>query len=213
MPRSSWMWVALALAAPMPAAAQFFTPLPGPVPGERIQSESYAYGLDSYLGSPSKDSVAALLKSTEGKAFLQSSILEFCRDSEPAGLQEDCNKVLTLENIAKRKNGRILPDVYRKPSLPFAWPWANHAKRNRDVMVKYLKSANASTDLSVFNQFAANVTSKTAYVTTEVISGLALGTLVGIQYAAVVVKDTNQDADRRQLVEDNTATTMRKLSS
>ena len=138
-------------------------------------------------------------------------VYEYCTKAHAPGDLQDCQRVLVVADMSARQT--LLPKFYRSHALPWAWPWSSHTKRNHSDLVRYLTASHAATDLSVFNQFAANVSSRTAYVTTDVISGLALGTLISIQYAAVVVKDTNQVPDRRQAVEDNTAAAMRMVNN
>jgi hypothetical protein len=194
----------VAVAKPTRLTGQFFTPLPAPTEAKEIEQEDYFYGLTGYLRGLHHDSKYLRGKKAEAEKYVQ----EYC-ESKPE-VKADCTKVLVVDSIVARGS---LPPPFHRNSLAFAWPWANHDSRNHEYLVEYLRASNATTSLSVFNQFAANVSSKTAYVTTDVISGLAIGTLISIQYAAVVVKDTNQVPDRRQAVEDNTATAMRMVNN
>jgi hypothetical protein len=176
-----------------------------PVTDNVAHKEKYARG---FLKSLNRESLAvkALLSNP---SRTQAAITRFCETKQE--LQKDCTTVLIADSLIA--HGAILPVAYRSHALPFAWPFAKRAERNHEVLQQYLNASHAATDLSVLNQFAANLSDKTAYVTTDIISGATLGTLLSIQYAAVVVKDSNQAPDRRHPIEDNTATALRMINN
>jgi hypothetical protein len=168
--------------------------------------ENYAKGL--FKSIKHRDSLAVKWVLAD-HVKLKDRIKAFCDSRKDH--ESDCQAALDADALVAR--GTVLPPMFHSRALPFALPFSKRDERNHAVLQAYLDSSHVTTSLAVLNQFAANVSNKTAYVTTDVISGSTLGTLFSIQYAAVVVKDSNQVPDRRHAVEDNTATTMRMINN
>jgi hypothetical protein len=177
------------------------------LPPRHVQyQENYARGLFKSIKHRDSLAMKTVLKD---KDTLTARIQAFCDTKKDRA--SDCKTALVADTLMA--HGTVLPPMFHSRRLPFALPFSKRDERNHAVLQAYLDSSHVTTSLAVLNQFAANVSNKTAYVTTDVISGSTLGTLFSIQYAAVVVKDSNQVPDRRHAVEDNTATTMRMINN
>jgi hypothetical protein len=81
-------------------------------------------------------------------------------------------------------------------------------------LVDYLQASAGPDGTAFFSRFAANVSDDEAYVTTDIISGLAGRVMFGITYAAVVVKDEtgNTDAEHRA-IESQKANVIRMINN
>ncbi|MCU0636368.1 MAG: hypothetical protein MUE41_15985 [Gemmatimonadaceae bacterium] len=96
------------------------------------------------------------------------------------------------------------------PLLKLRAPFAH----DRAALIRYLAATGNSGSLALAQQFATNLSDSTAYVTTDIISGLLGRTLFGIQYARVLAKtDAGLPDTTRQASEDNTASVQRLINN
>jgi hypothetical protein len=104
----------------------------------------------------------------------------------------------------------VRPPRETKVHLPFRFP-GFHGK---GAISAYLKDNADSTGFRIFGSFAANVAEDQAFVTTQVISGLAGRALFSIGYASVVVKEKGDSTKAvRQTIEDSRATVLRMINN
>ena len=199
MPKSVVLSTALALAmiaiCGASVQAQFFTPLPNPVIGDSVRVDEYRRAL-----------VRTVLSNRHGlvnAAAIDAAIETIC-GSQGAD-EATCRDVLNHDTLAQRGKFKAVHISY----LAWRWPLGHDAEEVR----QYLKGAGDNGSLAVFSQFSANVSDNTAYVATDIVSGMIGRVLFGIQYASVVAKDTGESAGKRDTVEDGSASLLRMINS
>ncbi|MDX2262271.1 MAG: hypothetical protein SFU84_11300 [Gemmatimonadales bacterium] len=185
--------------------AQFTTPPPPALPSALVLSEELAYRFQRFLDAETH------LAISEGRitvANLKSLRATFCAlPDSPYPRGEACEELISADSIvasksaAARKRHRAL--------LPFGLPGSHQ----RPDVADYLRAATGTSGLALFNQFAASVSDKEAYVVTNAISGLAGRTIFAIDYAAVLVRDTAGSAASRREVEDAKSTIIRMINN
>ncbi len=191
--------VLIILSRAVTASAQFFTPLPSPLTGDSVLIDEYRQAL---VGATRHDaSVARRLADSASRDTILTAICASLK-----GDTEKCISMLTHDKAALQGN-------HFKPVhisyLSFGLPGSHDAEEVRE----YLRAAGDSGNLSLFSQFSANVSDKTAYVATDVISGMIGRVLVGIQYAAVVAKDSAKSDTARNTIEDGSASLLRIINA
>jgi hypothetical protein len=134
---------------------------------------------------------------------------QFCEvkyeDTEDETPQTACLKAISADTIAKRKNAE------RRGSMEILLPFG--ILHDRYALETYLEATGAD-GVSVFSRFAANVSDKEAYVTSDIISGLTGRFIFAINYAAVVVKDDSAGtASERRSIEGQKANVMRMINN
>jgi hypothetical protein len=142
---------------------------------------------------------------------LQPLVTTFCGREEEEARKNACVAALNVDSIVRR--GAIPAGRHLVTRLSFSLPFTHRKENRQSQLITYLTQARGTAGIAVFGQFTANLSDRTAYVTTDVISGLAGGTILGIQYAAVVVKDTTHAPAARSSIEDNTATALRMVNN
>jgi hypothetical protein len=145
-----------------------------------------------------------------GALAIQGRRQQFCegkyKDTEDETPQTDCLKAINADTIAKRQDAR------RRGSKEILLPFG--ILHDRYALEEYLEETADSGGVSVFSRFAANISDKEAYVTSDIISGLTGRFIFAINYAAVVVKDDSAaTASERRLIESQKANVMRMINN
>ncbi len=224
--------VAIGLGGPQLLAAQFVTPLPPPLERKYVAAEYYQDRFFEYLrktdpsfltkleslAKPAKDTAQKVQAKQQKESLFAANkdtipklVERFCNLEVQTGRKELCGEA--LDTAPMFANSEIIQPRVVETDLPFSLPFFHRNRRRAAALASYLESARGSSGVELFNQFTANVSNKTAYVTTDIISGVAGGTVVAVQYAAVVVKDTSPSPAQRSVIEDNTATALRMINN
>jgi hypothetical protein len=118
----------------------------------------------------------------------------------------DCLAAVNPDTIAKRRDARR--KGYTEVILPFG------LLHDRFALEDYLDKSTGAEGLSLFSRFAANVSDEEAYVTSDIISGLAGRFMFAINYAAVVTKDESGATPAEQrAIESQKANVMRMINN
>jgi hypothetical protein len=186
-------------------SAQFVTPIPTTQPASVLEPGRYQSRFRRALSAEQRDSVE---EGTLNQSRLEELRASFCGGAGSAAQQESCrdyidvDSIQTYQSLDPRKQGRTLLRL-RPPGT-----------HDRSALEEYLKMAAGPDGLSLFSRFAANVSNDEAYVTSDVISGLAGRMLFAVNYAAVVVKDESgtTEAEQRE-IESHKATVIRMVNN
>lgn len=195
--------VLVSLGLPRASTAQFVTPIPQPPPDSVVQVER-DQALFARSLSPAE---RASITSGELRAARFTVVRDsFCLRHEAEDKRAECQAA--IDEI--RGDTALNPRSQTKVLLGFKPPLAH----DRWALEKYLEAAAGPDGLALFSRFAANVSDKEAYVTTDIITGLAGRVLFGINYAAVVVKDESGSTEAEQrAIESQEATIIRMINN
>jgi hypothetical protein len=180
--------ILMSIGSAKPGTAQFVTPIPKPPPDSVVQAEGYQAGFFSSLPPGSRDSLRLQQLGPDRIRELRESFCQ-AQEEDPDDL---CEEALDVEDIAS--NTTLKPRTHTTKLLGFGLPLSH----NRFDLTNYLESAAGPDGLALFSRFAANISDDEAYVTTDIITGLAGRVMFGINYAAVVVKDDSGDTEAAQ---------------
>jgi hypothetical protein len=195
----SWL---VGLGSLQPAAAQFVTPVPHPPPDRVVQIERNQALFYRSLSKETRDSIKSGVLRVDQVRARDS----FCLRQQSSEDRQLCDDALAAiggdTSLETPSETRVL--------LPFRLPLGH----DRWALEKYLKDATGPDGLALFSRFAANVSDDEAYVTTDIITGLAGRVLFGINYAAVVVKDESGDTEAEQrAIESQKANVIRMINN
>ena len=203
-------YAALAIVMAVPTAsvvqAQFATLVPSARPRDEVQSDELRQRFIRFL----RDGLTPIQKSEferNGTRLnnLQDIKSRFC-GSLRTEEQQLCSSVVPTPDVVSRRT--IRQEISRKV-LEFDFPLAH----DRGELAEYMRTINDSAGPTLFSQFSSSVSDKEAFVSTNVISGLAGRVIISINYAAVVVKADSADTTAKKAIESNTATIMRLVNN
>jgi hypothetical protein len=130
----------------------------------------------------------------------------FCSEFE-ADEQQPCVNALRMGDVEAFASSQVPRTT--AVSLKFRPPFMH----SRDALSHYMRQSNASEGLSVFSQFAANISDNEAFVITNVVRGLAGRAIFSTDYAAVVTKSSEADSAKRNVVESDKSTLIRMVNN
>jgi hypothetical protein len=210
-PRSCGLWIIIGLTS-LPsmartgaASAQFVTPIPRPPSDTVIRVERNQALFYRSLPDSTQDSLRRKTLSTTRIGELSES---FCLRQADLEAQAQCRASLNTDTILA--NTSLKTQSQTKVLLPFRAPLTH----DRWALEKYLNSAAGPDGFALFSRFAANVSDDEAYVTSDIITGLAGRVMFAINYAAVVVKDETGDTEAAQrAIENQKANIIRRINN
>jgi hypothetical protein len=189
----------MSLGLARPGMAQFVTPIPKRPPDSVIQTERYQARFFDSLPEVAKLSLTTLKEDSVRKIRAA-----FC---ERPGVAADtaCQRALDPKELPYTA---VKTPSHTRKLLPFG------LSHTRFDLEDYLGNATGEDGTTLFSRFAANISDDEAYVTTDVISGLAGRFMFGITYAAVVVKDESGVTEEvRRGIESQKANVIRMVNN
>lgn len=171
------------------SSAQFVTPIPKPPPDTVLQVERNQALFYKSLSPATRDSIRTHTLADQRITTLRD---EFCKQNDAVDDRSFC--MTSLGAIRSAADASLKPESHTTTYLRFGLPLSH----DRWDLVNYLEAAAGPDGTALFSRFAANVSDEEAYVTTDIISGLAGRVMFGITYAAVVVKDETGATDAEQ---------------
>ena len=195
----------MALGSVNSSTAQFVTPIPRPPSDSVLQVERNQAQFYRSLPPATQDSIRHRKLDTLRIGALRDA---FCADTSGKGSRPLCESSLNTERIAADTS--LKPQSHTTTLLKFRPPLSH----DRWALVDYLQASAGPDGTALFSRFAANVSDDEAYVTTDIISGLAGRVMFGITYAAVVVKDETGNTDVEQrAIESQKANIIRMINN
>lgn len=182
--------------------AQFIAPLPQPLTSRDVQREDHREAFIGSLPTAEKDSLVTKTLSSES---FEKRRNEFCGEF-PERIGVACVDALgSQEAAAVADSSSPITRFHLRPRLPFT--------HSRAQLASYLIRSRASTGLSVFSQFAANVSDNEALVVSNVIRGLAGRAIFSVDYAAVVTKAEGENQREREDLATDKSTIIRMVNN
>jgi hypothetical protein len=185
-----------------PCAAQFFAPLPQPIKAAEVRREDFRKAFVRQLSQAEKSQLAG--------SSLPATTLASKRDGFCAQFTDEnqaCLSALAQADVAPFASSHV-PRITAQP-LSFGLPFTH----SRDALSDYMRKSNTSEGLSVFSQFAANISDEEAFIVTNVVRGLTGRAIFSADYAAVVTKSDEADAAKRDVVESDKSTLIRMVNN
>ena len=189
------------------ARSQFATLVPGARPREEVQSDELRqrfirFVSDSVLSQEQRRAFSVVGLPMSNIREIKSRFCSSLRSEE----RQLCDRVIPEPTTVSPRSLR--GEISRKV-LSLDFPLAH----DRGELAEYMRAINDSAGASLFSQFSSSVSEDEAFVSTNVISGLAGRVIISINYAAVVVKSDSADTTARKTVENNTSTIMRMVNN
>lgn len=188
------------------ARAQFATLVPSARPREEVQSDELRQRFIRFV----RDGLSPEEKRTFERGGLRLANIDdiksrFC-SALRAAERPLCERDVAAPEVVSRSS---LRGEINRAVLLLDFPLAH----DRGEVAEYLRALNDSAGASLFSQFSSSVSDKEAFVSTNIISGLAGRVIISINYAAVVVKSDSADTTARKAIESNTSTIMRMVNN
>ena len=190
--------LSLSLAIAAPAHAQFRTPITRPFRPERVHNDLLT-------------KLLVLLQDSARQAgkTLTAPDSALCADPLVVRLGTKHEECASVVNEVKAMGDARATRSTQARYLPLQFPGSH----GRTQLLRYLAASEVNESVGLLGDLVATGSPASAYVASDVISGLLGRTLFSITYARVVVRDTTADTLTREIVATDAAAMQRLLNN